>query len=350
MKNRLPIALCVLTSMALMIGCGSAQDEDSLRSGIEAPLSAKPKKLATFRMSWAAPQGSSPARSAHRAAQILLGGVALDERTFHHNGDRFAPTGRRPVTSETWDERPLPSIPALRVKYHPRFNDLRVSNSHLKKTYDGPDIGPSVAKETFQRSLRELEAAGVLVASDYDVSGAKASTTEFGVARLGEQAAPVIVEYVFQAMRSLNGIRVANGGVRVSVHRSGALSEIRVGGVTVERAPASASALLKDMPSAAGRVFEQRVNASDAHARFSREFPGVTEHSADLLYMMPDEEDEAVIAPRHVYQFSRRSMSDGQEIISRRKTVAYSAEDDLEAAENIGSAAKGNQADHGDPR
>jgi hypothetical protein len=336
------------TAVALM-GCS---DDGRVGANADvAPLkvaAGRVTRAASFPMSWAPPAGFSPADTAHRVAGVMGGGTAdLSVARFEQTGGRFTSNGKRWVGDDTWNDR----VGELRVKYYPQFNDLRLSNDRLRSVADGPDVGQEAAKKQFLAVLDQLGQTGVIRNGDYDLATVKVSTTKFGSAPAGETATPVVIEYVFTLLRNINGIPLANAGVRISVHRSGAISGIRLGGVTVAAKAATAAerALgIAEAPASGGRMFDVAVAREQVQARFAQEFPRARKIRDEMMYVMPDAADTAVVHPRYVVSYSNRYATDEGEVVARRKSAAYSVVDAMARAEDISESAK--PEDVGDPR
>lgn len=130
------------------------------------------------------------------------------------------------------------------------------------------------------------------------------------------------------ARRVINGIEVANAGVRIAVHASGRVSGVRIGHVDV----ASRRSGNTEEPAAGkGKWMERKVSIRDLDARFEREMaqqkgrPKVA--WAKVMYVLPDDQRTAIVEPLYLVSYSLHVPTDDGVAISRRKTIGYSLTD-----------------------
>jgi hypothetical protein len=180
--------------------------------------------------------------------------------------------------------------------------------------------------------LRELVAEGVIEGGDYDPARVRRSTTKFLKGQGQQEPHSTTVEYVFSLLRALGGVEVASAGVRINIHRSGAVSALRLGGASAEAVDAddaSNSAPLAGLP--IGWSKEQ------ASIRFAKDFPRARKVWDAMMYVVPDELDGAVIAPRYVFSFSNQTSSAEGDVVARRRMVGYSVTSLNAAPEELGT-------------
>ncbi|MGI9296023.1 MAG: hypothetical protein ACR2PS_18725 [Pseudomonadales bacterium] len=107
-----------------------------------------------------------------------------------------------------------------------------------------------------------------------------------------------------------NGIEAANAGVRLSVHASGRVAGVRLGGVSVKSAMADGF----EAPTGQGKVLTRKVATGEIAQRFFK-------------YVMPEDTSKAVVEPLHVYSYSEIYEVEGDLVPSRREVVGYSITD-----------------------
>ena len=157
-----------------------------------------------------------------------------------------------------------------------------------------------------------------------------------GFTPLGESPKVRNVAYVFTMLRQLNGIDFLNAGLKVTVHRSGLVSAIRVGGAEVESKENGTAAI----PQGSGFVFARTVESEAVRSRFNAEFPGARVDWDEVRYALPELERRALIEPRRIFSFSQATRDpSGKEIISRRKYLAYSLRNEAEPPTDLSDPA-----------
>jgi hypothetical protein len=136
-----------------------------------------------------------------------------------------------------------------------------------------------------------------------------------------------VKEYKFFVPRKVNGIVVNDGGLhdlglKVMIHRSGALRGIRI----------KAANLVVSL----GAVLQERVDSSDLDQRVHVDFPSSIIEPLGLRYSLGATSAE----PRRAYQVARRTLVDGYVVNSRAKIVYYSITDASKAG-NLANAKPG---------
>ena len=293
------------------------------------PTGGEPKvgdRIASFEMSWAPRSQDEVGRRALALAQVLTGGGKL-----RPEGVSVEPVKRDRGGDSRWAVR-VADAPDLRIRYLPEYNELRaLSTELLYATAPEKDLGRERALEIAKRAFGELAAAKVVDARHYDWSKASVGTTVVGG---GSTESKVIserrvVEYRITVLREINGIEVANSGVRIAVHASGQVSAIRVGGVSIASDSGTAA---QENPRGRGQWLTRKVESADLQRRFEREAAPAGARAkvawAKVLYVMDETQKEAVVEPRYVVSYSLHvPTDDGQVAISRRKVLGYSLTD-----------------------
>ena len=128
-------------------------------------------------------------------------------------------------------------MPDLVVKSLPDYDEIRVFNATtLSRMDDGkPDIGVVAARAKMQQVFSELAQANLIDAKGYDVATAGTGHIREGLMTQKAVVYERVKMYGFTLMRNINGIPVANAGLLIGIHAaSGALTYLRIGGVTIE--------------------------------------------------------------------------------------------------------------------
>lgn len=345
---RLSIKSVSLTALSLL----ACINEEVVEHQKESPSSLRaPSAITTaqsFPITWSPSPDFSPTHAAFKVSEIVLD-RRIDASSFQTSYSRRQEDGR-PSDSDIWDEAPLASEPQLHIKYHARFNDLRVSNRRLQEIVDGPDVGEGRAWQRFITAFDTLVQSDLIQAKHYDLGTTKKSFTRFAIGKSEQQneEKSTVTEYVFTVLRNLNGVRVANAGIRIAIHRCGEVSSIRLGGVTVATSMELGAQGFATSGAAEAGVFQIAVTEDAAKRRFAAEFPLAVVDWSGIMYVMPDGFDVAIIEPKFVFSYSNHTTVEGQPVASRRQMTAYSLRNPADPAENVGEEPTPDEV--GDPR
>jgi hypothetical protein len=219
--------------------------------------------------------------------------------------------------------RPFTQKPGLAVKYDRTFDDLRVSDTELRNETGGPDVGEAQARAVLASTLGQLAGQGLIDTGRSPLERASLSHTRFGMGTEKGIASEEIVEYNFTIQRQINGIDFANAGVSVSVHRSGNISSIRIGGAEIDSVVAAG----KEQPLTALSAVKRNLDDTALRARFAKDSPNAEVLWAKTMYVRADANDGA-IEPRYVVSFSVVANHEGQKVYSRAMVRGYSLEDE----------------------
>lgn len=280
------------------------------------------ERLASFEMSRAKRSADEVGRRAAAVAELLEG----------HKLEK-APAVK-PLRSPDGAERRwqviLSEDSALRVRYIPELDELRALNTEvMADTHPEKDVGQATALDVAQRSVARLAAAGVVDERQFDWKSAEVASTWVGEGSLdGRLSQRRRTEYRITLRRKLNGIELANAGLRVAVHVSGRLAGLRIGGVSV----ASDLAGGQENPKGRGQWLTRKVEAADIERRFQRDAgPAGSKPEVAwvrVMYVMPENRTEALVEPLLVYSYSLKSKTEsGEVVVSRRKVLGYSLTD-----------------------
>ncbi len=320
--NRSQQTFLLFASSLLLAVCAAAQSPTP-------PTGGEPKvgdRIASFEMRWAPRTEDEVGRRALAVAEVLAGGGKL-----RSEGVSVEPVKRSRGAASRWAVR-VADAPELRIRYLPEYDELRaLSTELLYATAPEKDLGRERALEIAKRAFGDLAAAKVVDPRHFNWGKASVATTVVGG---GTTASKVIserrvVEYRISLLREINGIEVANAGVRLAVHASGQLSGVRVGGVSIASDVGTAAL---ESPRGRGQWLTRKVETADLLRRFEREaVPAGAKAKlawSRVLYVMDETQKAAVIEPRYVVSYSLHvPTDDGQVAISRRKVLGYSLTD-----------------------
>jgi len=275
-------------------------------------------RITSFEMAWVQRDVGEVAKRAQAVAEVMLG-RKLTYEGIEKSVRESAPTDWR--TS-------VPDALELLIRYIPERDELRLIHTELLSVIDARQkIDERGAIELVKKAIEELDRRGVVKASHYDLERAQIGYHRVSAGPLeGTKAYDRVTEYRITLRRVLNGIEIANAGIRFSVHASGQLAAIRLGGVSVS----SKTAQGMESPMAQGSVQTRKVSSEAIERRFYESMPenAVPEVAwSKVLYVMPEDREKAVVEPLQVFSYSTTSKVDGQAVVSRRKVVGYSLTD-----------------------
>lgn len=206
-------------------------------------------------------------------------------------------------------------LPGIRVDHENKSDTFRIADIELANVRDGVAISEEAARQRFEAVMRSAFAAGIVKEKDYPPSDASMTRLMQGEGN-SSGAPPVesVKEYRFFVPRKVDGIVLNDGGQRdlgmkVSIHRSGALRDIQLSaaGATVEF----------------GGAVTANVDERELDERVEKDFPSSTIQPLGLRYSLNHPNGE----PRQTYRVSLRSIIDGEVTNARAKTVYYSVSD-----------------------
>lgn len=294
------------------------------RPGIaqQAPLVVKDGvTIAAFEMAWEQTPKQEVLRRIAAAAGVMLG-TKIDQ-----------PAAMRSLAETVSREQPrswsrLALAPQLMIRYDAAYDEVRVLNEELDIATDlGPDIGEDAAKAVAEKYLDRLTSAGVLDKRLYAQAVLELGYKRVGSgSRDGKSRTDRIVEYRFTFRPSLEGVELANAGIRMGILASGNLVSLRFGGVT----PRGDWIGDKLRPAGKGGYREAKIGANAIMSRLY----ATTAKDAEvdiawsrMMYVVPDDRKQSVIEPMFVVSLTERRLVDGEWVSSRRRTVAFSVTD-----------------------
>ncbi len=212
----------------------------------------------------------------------------------------------------------------------PDVDELRLLRNDLLEGPDAPEslIDEDEALAVFHDTLARLEGAGLVVTTQYDMERIQSGHRVAGSGtRNGSGATEYIREYRFTVLRSLNGIPVANNGIRIGIHASGKVSSLRLGGVAIE---SHVDGRGHELPVHPGWSMPRTVSREQVRARFDDMFSSLSTAHVDfegVMYVLPRGAPPAVVEPVYFYRFSRPQSVDGVAGAGRQERVAFSLRD-----------------------
>jgi hypothetical protein len=224
--------------------------------------------------------------------------------------------------------------PSIETTYQSKVDVLLVEDrSRIDRDYPANDIGEAAARGLVGGVFNSLVSKGTLRAEDYDLADLGTSH-HFREIYTGPTTPSVkfVVQYRFRIHRKLNGIEVANNVVIVGITPQGELSSLRVGGVQFNSSLAGPS----ESPGRSGRIVIRKVATDAISERFAREagLPGMEKHVswAKKMYVMPSNQQTALLEPLFVYRFSSVVVEDGgRRFPTPGSILGYSLTDDSAA-------------------
>ncbi len=224
---------------------------------------------------------------------------------------------------------PFADAPALLVRYLAKVDELRLLDDALAQDLEPKEsIDQPSALKLAGRYLEFLGRAGMIDLRHYDLKRAEVGFHKVSGGSMKSNVAEFerITEYRVTLRPALNGIELANGGVRLGIHASGKLVGLRVGGVTVKSIADGAA----DAPAAGGQHRVRMVQDEHIERQFAQSVTRGAEpkvHWSRLMYVMPEGATKAVVEPTRVYAFSEAHRVDGLPVTSRRRIIGYSVTD-----------------------
>lgn len=303
---------CLFSSVLVLVAC--SHEQKPLPDATAAKNTAA-QEYAAFEVSWPRPSSPEVAARAKSVVEVMLN-QQLQDQPF---AQQLESASRGSVSLLAT----LGSSSTIAGRYRHGPDELLLNRRELQQdASSASDVGEGVARARAVEALQRLAAASVVDPSLYDFNTAIASRTLLGTGSSdADDQVERVLSYDFLVQQSLNGIPFVNSGLRVSVHRSGAIAAIRVGGARVS-ATFEAGRL---RPIAPGYVFRATVDESYFDGRFVKEYPNAHINNEGVMYMLPMTVDpeagqKQVLEPAYVFGFSNHY----GDLVARRRYVAYS--------------------------
>ncbi len=321
-QKRIPLLVCVLAGVAAVVPACQSGPAEPIQASAPPPsreeVAAVGTLLGAYRLSVPARSESEAAARAGTVARVLT----------HQNleATSVAPLAvalrRTPLAASAR----LADHPHVAVGHHPRGDAVWAIDEDVAHDVTSEvDVGVDAATVEFHRIIGELEQAQIADGAVLDVAGAHVGHVMQGSGwSNGPQKAERIKEYVFSAPRRINGIEIANAGVRVSVHRSGKVASIRVEGPVVDELRDSSGV---SMPSGEGYFITRSVSETELDARVHAENPDATIKPMGTIYWLPKGHASATVEPRQAYWVFPRVEIAGHVGAGRGHRVLYAIND-----------------------
>jgi hypothetical protein len=191
------------------------------------PILREGATIAAFEMGWEDAPKQDVLRRIAAAASVMLG-KEIDQRAAMNSlGEAVSQT-----PSASWSRLAL--APQLLIRYDSAHDEVRLINEELDIITDlGGDIGEDAAREVAEKFLDQLTSTGVLDRRLYAQAVLQLGYKRIGSGtRDGKTRHDRVVEYRFTFRPRLEGIEMANAGIRMGILASGELASLRFGGVT----------------------------------------------------------------------------------------------------------------------
>ncbi len=286
---------------------------------IAAPALAAPKMgepVASFEMEFAQREPADVQRRVARLGQVFSGReLRLAESAAKLGRDQEA----------SW-HAPFADAPRLLVRHVAAVDELRILDDEVAQDLEPKGaIDREAALRLAGAYLKRLGEAGFIDPRHYDLKRADVGTHRIVGGEVSSKKLDYerITEYRITLRPALNGIELANAGVRLGVHVSGKLAGLRVGGVTVRTVAHGQT----DLPAGRGQQHLRRVDDAAIDRALAKAFTRGAEpkqHWSTVMYVMPEGETRALVAPTRVHAFSEMHRADGESVSSRRRIVGFS--------------------------
>lgn len=289
--------------------------------GLQEPSLEPGAEVVAYELTWRKPESDTVVRRLAAATDVLLGtkaARALGSEEALYEALRPAVTGEE---AGSWVR--LEALPVL-MKYDPEHDEIRVLYEELDAVEEAAtSVDVDGVREVAEKVLAQLGESGVIDPRLYERAALQLGYRLTGDGPLDQEPKPGrIVGYRLTFRPRLSGFEMVNAGVRMGILTSGRLVSLRLGGVEPTEG--------WQQGAASGRREEVRVSTQDLMERFYRQVPEGAEAQvawSRVMYVMPEGESRAVVAPRLLVSYSERRMLDDQPVVSRRKTLAYSLTD-----------------------
>ncbi|MGH9932267.1 MAG: hypothetical protein ACREA9_23950 [Pyrinomonadaceae bacterium] len=281
-----------------------------------------PERFASFEMKWDTAMPETIGARAQAVVEIMTG------QTMKRRASVLAVKSLDGVVRRM--EAKLPEAPGMEIEYLREYDELRIVDSELAvSTRPKYDISRDDALKAARKVFEQLAGRKIVDSQQFDWDRVDTASTMVGEgSNDGKKTDKRRTEYRFTLRRVLNGIDVANAGIRIVIHASGRVSSVRVGGVSIASKVGAGG---REEPTGTGRWLERRVT-DDPTARFDRELVPKEAKAkiawSRVMYVMPENKRAAVVEPLHVISYSLEfPTKDGPSVVSRRQTVGFSLVD-----------------------
>lgn len=316
LKNKTTSMILLTLALAAGSALAAANPADLLNAG-----RAVGDPVAAFELRWPERTAAVVARRAAAVAETLL------DRQISRSELQQALSAADEL--DTGWIAPFAAAPELRLRYLPGVDEIRLLNMAVIDDREPTrDIGEAAAVEIARVTLARLAEQDVVQVDDYATDFEVSYRQVGGGRKDGSETWSRVLEYRVTFLRQINGIPLANAGARVSVHASGKLAAIRLGGVEASARVDASGALV---PEGVGAIRTRSVDSDSALERLAALVPADAEarlHWHRVMYVIPDDVALATVEPLMVVAYSLSYLDPlAGEVVSRRKIVGISLTD-----------------------
>jgi len=274
--------------------------------------------LIAYKLAWQAPDTAVVADRLAGALAVMEG-AALQELSAKRERLSAVIDGKQ---AGSWTS--IASSPIL-AKYEAEYDEIRLINQELDIIDDSDKlIDEDEALKMAESYLQKLGDNKVIDSRLYRQAVVQLGYKMAGSGSMEAEPQPGhIVEYRVTYRPTLNGIELANAGVRLGILGSGELASMRVGGVTpsgqwegntLQSSVKNSERTLRTSPKNIMSSFYNQL-PKDVRAQVAW---------SKVMYAVPQPMNSEDIEPMLLISYSEVRNIDDQPVVSRRKTLGYS--------------------------
>lgn len=286
--------------------------------GFEQPKFQIGDEMIAYQMNWRRPQSGELLQKLEGAVKLL----SDDKDLAFFEKENLLKTVLERENAGSWIQ--LPNSP-LFIKYDTSFNEIRIINEEREAQADFTKVlGEDAIKKQAELYLKQLAENQVIDYQLYETAAMQLGYAMVGSGSFSQKVQPAqITSFRITYRPRLNGVELANAGIRMGINLAGVLTSLRVGGVSPEGEWKNGS-LQSNIPNSRRKI---AVTTNDLMSKFYNEKlqDGEVQVSySKVMYAMPEGKSEAIVEPLLVISYSDLRTVDNHPVVSRRKTLAYS--------------------------
>jgi hypothetical protein len=341
MNTKLLVCRALLSlSPILVSACSSSENDDSSVSATRNPLVQQRPSIKVG--SFAGGVYSPTVADLGRAIRSL--GLVMVRQERSPTIEEATSVASQAMLAERVHEAVLMESPRVYLRFDRKFGRLLMSNDSIRTNRSGDDVGENTARESAKDVAMKLHGDGVISVEQYDIDNAKMSVTRQVLGNSDGYRQETIMEYNFYISRLINGIPLRGATIQISVHRSGALSRVKLGGVVASTVQNNGV----ETPGSLGALHEAAVDTTAFDERFSKQYPNAYVKKAALAYSVLGRAPAQRVEPLYVVEFSDTYTTEGIRMLSRVKAVGYAL--DFSVAQPVLVEGEPTTPDKGDPK
>jgi len=243
----------------------------------------------------------------------LMGDEGWKEKVDRHNFSKL-------VISEkeigSWVRLPETS---LFVKYDNNYDEIRIINEEREANTDLSNrLDQAAAVKQAEGYLKQLAESKVINYELYKTASLQVGYKIIGNGSMKENVSPGnVAEYRLTFRPRLNGIEMANAGIRMGISITGKLNNLRFGGAEPESTSASDRVKIKrTAKTIMDSFYNEKAKEGEVDVAYSK-----------VMYVIPDGKKDAIVEPKLVVSYTEKYAVENQQLVSRRKNIAYSLTD-----------------------